>query len=132
MLRVLKLRELPRLSNCALGVVAAACRWLTELDVGGCDQVGLAGLTPVLAACTGLAFLGLARCQKVDDRLIRKLASRSLVDLDLGGCARVTDAGLVPLAANCPILVNVGVDECPLVTSVGRRLFRGTPNAPPA
>lgn len=99
-LRRLWASELPRLTSLK-GL--SACKFLEELDLGGC--VSLQSLRGIGAAASTLARLSLARCESLTD--VSQLSGcTALVALDLSGCGSLED---VAALAGCPSLRDLSV-----------------------
>jgi hypothetical protein len=92
--------------------VAAHCRFLEHLNIGGCYAVSEAAIIRVAKTCPNLLFLNLSRT-KITDSSLEKIGKHcsNLRVLWIVGCADVTCEGLVAFANTCTSVRKVCMDQ---------------------
>lgn len=92
-------------------------RFLTHLDVSGCDKIST---TSVLATLKHLRILRLRNCSMSNDSIasLEGLAD-VLVELDVSFCSNITGRGLARIADTFPHLRYLSMDWCEGITDEG-------------
>ncbi|KAK5577689.1 hypothetical protein RB653_002634 [Dictyostelium firmibasis] len=88
-IKKLKLYEIPEITDLSVGVIAANCKDLEVLDLGGCKSIFGENLSELYKGCPSIIKLALPPC--VDDQKISEAVSQlRLIKLDLMKCSKVT------------------------------------------
>lgn len=118
-LRVLSCKNMVRVTDMALEVVADSCPQLTKLNLMGCNKVTDGSVLALARSCRHLEevdFTGLSRLTSYS--VINLIAScPGITSLVLAGCSLLDNAVLAAAGAQLPGLRKLNIDLCPRMDS---------------
>ncbi len=100
-LKTFSLKEVSRVTDMGMGVLARGCQLLSHLVLSGCHQ--LTDKSVIYVARPLLVHLNIGGCKKITDTALLALASRSpsLAWLSVRDCEWIGDRGFTPLLKSC-------------------------------
>ena len=124
-LRSLSLRGCRGIGFCLKKVkecLKSNCRHLEVLNIAGCKQMGMEGLTGVLNGMQNLTELNLEDCDHIHDECLQCVAMSNLNQLrvlNLSFCVSIFDQGLEYIAGSLPNLTKLQLRSVDNISSLG-------------
>ena len=106
-----------QISDQDFNIVLAACRQITHLRIGSCDNLSDAAFLAIGKYLPKLSDLDLSRLNISDPALIDlTINCKNLYSLDLTRCKNITDKGVLESVRNASALKNINLTKCPVST----------------